>query len=104
MSRKKDPEQDFARQLSRRYGVPVVNLEDLDVERGALDLVPGELADRHRLLPISVSGGKLVVATADPSRVHALDDVKLHTGLDVEVCVAGPTALRRAINRYYFPN
>ena len=41
---------------------------------------------------------------ADPSNLHAVDTVKERTGMSVEVCLAETRALRRAIDRYYFPN
>ena len=39
-----------------------------------------------------------------PSNLHAVDQVKEKTGMSVEVCLAETKALRRAIDRYYFPN
>lgn len=104
MSRKKDPEQELASALSKKYGVPAVNLEEFEIARDALDLVPGDVANRHRLLPLNLDGSTLIVAIADPSKHHAIDALKDRTGLKVEVCVATPGAIKRAIDRYYFPN
>ena len=104
MARNKDPEKELANRLSKQYGVPSVNLDSLEIGRDVLDLVPAELANRHRLLPINGDEETLVVAMADPSKVFVIDDIKTRTGREIEVCVAPSDALKRAINRYYFPN
>ncbi|MBU1001957.1 MAG: Flp pilus assembly complex ATPase component TadA [Proteobacteria bacterium] len=48
------------------------------------ELVPLELVQQHRLVPISRKGRLLSVATPDPMDIDALDAVEIHTGLEVE--------------------
>jgi type IV pilus assembly protein PilB len=90
--------------VPRKQDVPTINLDDFTIAREVLDLLPGEVALRHRVLPVNAEDGTLVVAMADPSNLHAVDTVKEKTGMSVEVCLAETRALRRAIDRYYFPN
>ena len=90
--------------MPRKQDVPTINLDEFTIAREVLDLLPGEVALRHRVLPVNAEDGTLVVAMADPSNLFAVDTVKERTGMSVEVCLAETKALRRAIDRYYFPN
>jgi type IV pilus assembly protein PilB len=90
--------------VPRKSDVPTINLESFTIDKEVLDLVPGEVALRHRLLPVNREGETLVVAMADPGNLFALDDLKFRTGMNVEVCLAETRSLKRAIDRYYFPN
>ena len=90
--------------VPRKQDVPTINLDELTIAREVLDLLPGEVALRHHVLPVNAEDGTLVVAMSDPSNLHAVDQVKRKTGMSVEVCLAETRALRRAIDRYYFPN
>jgi len=47
-------------------------------------LVPLELVQKHRVVPVSRRGRLLFVATPDPMDIDALDAVEIHTGLEVE--------------------
>ena len=101
-----DPGQERAKLLSKQYGVPFVNLDDYTVEAAVLARVPAELAERHRLLPLSVDeqSPTLVVAMANPGDADAIDELQVCTGFTVDVVVASEAQLKRAINRYYFAN
>ena len=94
-------ERDLTNFLSRQYGVPSINLDEFEIDDDIIKLIPRELAHRHQVLPISRAASSLIVAMADPSNLTAIDDVKFHTGYNVEVVVASEGAIRSAIERYY---
>jgi type IV pilus assembly protein PilB len=87
--------------LSKQYGVPAINLSDLEIDKEVISLVPKEVADKHCLIPINRSGSTISVAMSDPSNIFAVDDVKFITGYNVEVMVASEQAIRDSIERYY---
>jgi len=87
--------------LSEQFSVPAVNLNGMDIDNKIIDLIPGDVARKYTLLPISKVGAKLTVALSDPSNVFALDDVKFMTGYHVEPAVASEAALRNAISQHY---
>ena len=90
--------------MPRKQDVPTINLDEFTIEREVLDLLPGEVALRHRVLPVNAEEGVLVVAMSDPSNLHAVDTEKAKTGMTVEVCMAETKALRCVFVRYYFSN
>ena len=87
--------------LSRRYGVPAIDLSDFEVDAAVLRIVPAEIARKYGVLPLSVMRATLTVAMADPANVGALDDLEFMTGYHIEPVVASETGVDKAIERYY---
>ena len=75
-------------------------------ELAALDpdvvkLVPEEVARQYGVIASQRSGRKLIVATADPLNVMALDDLRRATGLDVDFRIGPAGAIQEAIENTY---
>src|SRR6186713_284612 len=87
--------------LSAQYRLPAVNLEEYDIEEDVIKLVAKDVCEKHRVIPVSRSGSSLIVAMADPTNLHAIDDIKFLTGYNVEPVVASETAIQTAVDRYY---
>jgi type IV pilus assembly protein PilB len=94
-------ETDLTKFLSKHYGVPSINLNEIDVPENIIQLVPREVAERHQCVPVNRSGSTLVVAMADPSNIYAIDDLKFMTGYNIEVVVASESAIADAIAKYH---
>ncbi len=87
--------------LSQRYGVPAINLAEVEVDDSIIKIIPPDVARKYTILPVSKAGAKLTIAMVDPTNVFAMDDIKFMTGYNVEPVVASDTALREAIDEYY---
>lgn len=87
--------------LSRQLAVPVVDLDNLDVPQAVLELVPGEWAEAHGLVPFAQPMKFLDVAMSDPNNLRVLDELRVRTNLNIRAHLAGPKAIERAIGRYY---
>ncbi len=87
--------------LSSQYRLPAIDLDEFDVDAEVIKLVSREVCEKHKILPVSRSGSALIVAMADPTNLHAIDDIKFLTGYNVEPVVASETAIHTAIERYY---
>jgi type IV pilus assembly protein PilB len=94
-------EDDLTQFLSKQYGVPAINLSEFDIDRDVLSLVPKEVVERHRVIPVNRAGSSLIIAIADPSNILAIDDLKFVTGYNIEVVVASEVSISQAIERYY---
>jgi type IV pilus assembly protein PilB len=94
-------ERDLTSFLSKQYGVPSINLNEFEIDAEVIKLVPREMAQQHQVIPVQRAGNALIVAMADPSNLHAIDDVKFLTGYNIEPVVASEEAIRNAIERYY---
>ena len=75
-------------------------------ELGALDLdvvklIPEEVARQHRVIAAERNGRRLIVATADPLNVVAIDDLRRATGLEIDFRIGPGAAIQEAIDRTY---
>ena len=87
--------------VAKQYGVPSINLDDFQIEPEVLALIPEEVANKHSVVPVNRAGSTLILATADPSNIFALDDIKFLTGYNIQPVVASEDAIRKAIEIYY---
>jgi len=87
--------------LSKQYGVPSINLSEFEIDDDVINIVPKEVAQKHRCIPINRAGASLIVAMSDPSNIYAIDDLKFITGYNIEVVVASEAAVEEAFQRYY---
>lgn len=86
--------------LASQVGMEYVDLDEFPVDRTAVAMVPGALCRRYTILPVALEGGSLVLATADPGNVVAVDDVRSVSGMSVISVVATYDNLTRAIDRF----
>ncbi|CAM9754724.1 unnamed protein product [Discosporangium mesarthrocarpum] len=87
--------------VAKQYGVPSINLDDFEIEPEVLALIPEDVATKHSVVPVNRAGSTLILATADPSNIFALDDIKFLTGYNIQPVVASEDAIRQAIETYY---
>jgi len=87
--------------LSAQYRLPAINLDEYEIDGDIIKLVSRDVCEKHRIIPVSRSGQSLIVAMADPTNLHAIDDIKFLTNYNIEPVVASETAIAGAIERYY---
>ena len=92
---------DITSVLSRQYGVPSINLAYFEIDAAVIKLIPVETAQKYMVVPLSRVGNTLTVATADPTNVFAMDDIKFMTGFNVEPVVATEASILEALEKYY---
>jgi len=87
--------------IAKQYGVPSIKLDEFEIEPAVIQLIPEDVATKHTVVPVNRAGSTLIIATADPSNIFALDDIKFLTGYNIEPVVASEESIRRAIDKYY---
>lgn len=87
----------IALSASQEFGVPLFQLEALDMEFAPIGLVDEKLIRIHHALPIFRRGNRLFLAVSDPTNIQGLDEIKFHTGLAIEAIVVEEEKLVRAI-------
>jgi type IV pilus assembly protein PilB len=81
----------LAQALAERNALDYVDLNAFDVDKGATSMIDGAKARRYRTIPIAFLAERtLLVATADPANLLALDDITMATGYEVRRAVASP--------------
>jgi type IV pilus assembly protein PilB len=94
-------DEDISKFLAAQYNIPAVNLSDYEIDPEIIALIPKEVAQRHKVIPVQRAGSSLIVAMADPTNLHAIDDIKFLTAYNVEPVVASEPAIQAAIEKYY---
>jgi type IV pilus assembly protein PilB len=94
-------ENELSEFVAKQYGVPSIDLDQFEIEDAVIQLIPEDVAVKHTVIPVNRAGSTLILATADPSNIFAIDDIKFLTGYNIQPVVAAEDAIRRAIDRYY---
>ena len=92
---------DITALLSKKYGVPSINLAFFEIDPAVIKLIPIDVAQKYMVVPLSRVGSTLTVASVDPTNVFAMDDIKFMTGLNVEPVVATEASITEALEKYY---
>src|SRR5476651_2104029 len=95
-------EEVMVRALSKQTGIARADLTG-EGDKAALGLVPAESAEEFGLVPIALKdeGRALAVAMSDPLNIHVTDHLRSLTGCRIEAQLAGASAIRHAISRWY---
>ncbi len=83
---------------STTFGLPLVDLSAFNVEQFPHTLINEKLIREHNALPIFKRGSRLFICIADPSNLHALDNIKFATGLNLEIVLTSEIHLQKAID------
>ena len=90
---------DIAVAASNEFGVPLFDLDALTIDVDVVKLVNDKLMAKHRVLPIFRRGKRLFLAVADPTNLHAIDEIKFQTSLGIEAVVVEDDKLQKAIDK-----
>ena len=86
--------------VAGQLGLQYVDLDDVLPEEQALLALPEHLARRYQVIPLRQNNGKLRVGMVDPLDVIALDDIRRHTGQEIETVVISPGGFQRVLPQY----
>jgi type IV pilus assembly protein PilB len=92
-----------ARQIAvaaaHEFGVPLLDLDAVDLDLDVVKLVDEKLLLKHRILPILQRGKRLFIAVCDPTNLQALDEIKFQTTLRIEPVVVEQDKLDARVGR-----
>lgn len=90
----------IARAASEEFGAPLFDLDALSKDAIPEKLVDEKLIRKHHVLPIIKRGTRLFLAVADPTDLHALDEIKFNTGLNTDAILVEADKLATAIEKF----
>lgn len=94
-------EKDRVRCLGEQWGVPFIDLTDIQPDPEATKMVSQEAARRQKVLPLGRNNGKLTLAMKNPLDIFTIDEIRMMTGVEVEPMIALEEEIVRAISRFY---
>jgi type IV pilus assembly protein PilB len=87
--------------LSAQLGVPPTRVNSYTVTPEAVSCLSEKVARKYSAVPLLKVGTSLVVATANPRDLQALDDLRFAAGCAVQTMVALEAEIQAAIDRCY---
>ena len=91
----------FTKALARRLKTTFVDLSQARIDTAAVHMLGEGFARENEVIPIDRKNGSLIVAMSNPMNFHAIEDVRLETGMEVVPVIATPSGIRDAIGKYY---
>jgi type IV pilus assembly protein PilB len=88
---------DIAISASNEFGVPLLDLDAVALDMDAVRAVSDKLLSKHRVLPLMKRGKRLFLAVADPTNLHALDEIRFQTSMSIEFVVVEDDKLQMAV-------
>lgn len=96
------PDKEVTKAKADLLGLQYVDLTTQRIDESVANSIPERIAKQHKLIAIGKSGGKLIVAIAEPSNPMALQDVRLVAGNQTIMTVLAPEDdIEDAIRRVY---
>ncbi|MCK8058907.1 MULTISPECIES: GspE/PulE family protein [unclassified Fusibacter] len=87
--------------LELQFDISYVDLNSYYIDPKVPKIINESLALRHQALPIGFKNNRLVVAMADPLDMIAKDDIRIASGLELEIVISPSKDIEQLIERYY---
>lgn len=84
---------------SHEFGVPLLDLNAIEIELDSIRAVDQKLLNKHRVLPIMKRGQRLFLAISDPTNLQAIDDIKFQSSLRVDPIVVDQATLEERLTK-----
>ncbi len=87
--------------LARKFGIPCISLEHLEIGPEVLSRLPLEVAVQYNIMPLGELDGSLVVAMENPLDTGSLDAIRFNSRRPVTPVQATAQDILLAHNKYY---
>ncbi|TWT41693.1 Type II secretion system protein E [Phycisphaerae bacterium RAS1] len=94
-------EKDVLKVFSEQFDIPVVELNEGDIDRELVSKVPSRLVHKYGLMPIAKNGKGIRVATSDPYNVYAIDELSAQIKTPVTPVLATKAEIHKMIRTFY---
>ena len=84
---------------SHEFGVPLMDIEVLQLDLDAIKKVDQKLITKHRVLPLILRGKRLFLGVPDPTNLASIDDIKFQTGCRVDPVVVEQDKLEELVSK-----
>lgn len=92
---------DMLKALAAQFGMEMISLQGMEISSEVRDMVPADVAQRYKVIPVFKNENVLTVAMGDPLDVDTLDGLRYVLKTNVEGVVALPEEVEKAIANYY---
>ncbi|WP_020475275.1 GspE/PulE family protein [Zavarzinella formosa] len=87
--------------IAEFHNLQFVDLEEVEIPKAIIELVPESVARENIVLPLSLEGNTLKLITSDPTNFDVIQKLTFILNKDVQPVLADHEQIRAAINRHY---
>lgn len=88
--------------LAQQLSIPCVKPGQLEnIPEEVINIIPVELAEKHKVVPVAVNGKKLTLAMEDPHNLKSIDEISFRTGYIIVPVLALEVRLVFALENHY---
>ncbi len=91
--------QQIAVAAASEFGVPLLDLDAVDLDMEAVKSVDQRLLAKHQVIPLVLRGKRLFLGVADPTDLPAIDEIKFQSGLRVDPIIVEQDKLAAMVAR-----
>ena len=91
--------QSVAVAASHEFGVPLFDLDALEIDLDVIRAVDQKLISKHRVMPLMLRGKRLFLAVSDPTNLQAIDEIKFQSGFRIDPVVVEQDKLQDNVSR-----
>tara|TARA_R110000782_G_scaffold45644_9_gene101198 strand:- start:321 stop:1994 length:1674 start_codon:yes stop_codon:yes gene_type:complete len=84
---------------SHEFGVPLLDLDAVEIDLDVIRAVDQKLINKHRVLPLVKRGQRIFLGISDPTNLQAIDDIKFATSLRIDPVVVEQDKLEDRITK-----
>ncbi len=94
-------EEQLLQAVADHLGLEYVNLDDLDIPKEVLRVIPSSSARMYGAIPIRMQGNTVTLAVLDPYNPQLVEELSFVLGKDVQLAVAPSKQIEEALSRHY---
>ena len=87
--------------LAEQWGTTFVTLYDREIPDEILRLISEPMAQLYRVIPLSLEGNRLTIASAEPQKIQIADELRTFLGYDIHLVVATEPEIQKAIEKLF---
>lgn len=92
-------ENGLVRALQKHLEIDFIDLRETEINQSVVSIIPQDICQRHRIIPVRMESGQLTLAMADPSDLMLCDNITRITGLKVVPYIAVSSEISAALVR-----
>ena len=89
----------LAMAASQEFGVPLLDIDSLELDIDIVKLVDEAIIKKHHAMPIFKRGKRLYIAVSDPTNLQALDEIKFAVNMNTEAILIEEDKLAKVIEK-----
>ena len=87
--------------LAEQWNTVFVTLYDKQITHSLVEILSKTIAEMYRVVPLTLEGNQLTIATADPQKIQIADELRVFLGYEIHVVVATDAEIDKAIEQFY---